>query len=285
MSISSHLPRLIALPTAPIGCIDKAYNMFIESVISSPNGCLDRFLSGLQNLRSVRLHAVGGRVGYSLDSLDFSVCSKLCLIDLQLPRFDANALKLPPTVEILRIKSLVLPAPFWPGAVGSDPLRLRDLPKLREFSLQSGSEVLQLVLAELFPRLTEPDDEGNRQPLTQLRSLRLDRPIVEGLDPTDFQVGRCKDLESLALTNCLSLDDKLALAIVECLPKLAYLDVSETKITGAGVKDIVKLGHVQELALNNCFSLGRDAVEWARAQGVRVWAHMDEGSGGRKVRY
>lgn len=75
-------------------------------------------------------------------------------------------------------------------------------------------------------------------------------------------------------------------SIVEALPNLRTLDLSETDITGVGVKHALKATHLERLVVNNCRKIGIDAIDWARSQGVRVDYRMsDDTPEGRKVRY
>jgi F-box/TPR repeat protein Pof3 len=70
-------------------------------------------------------------------------------------------------------------------------------------------------------------------------------------------------------------------------PNLKRLDLSVTDVDGCAVKEIVtKLGsQLEYLCVNDCFMLGRDAVDWARAQGVKVDFRDRPGKKGAKVRY
>ena len=95
-----------------------------------------------------------------------------------------------------------------------------------------------------------------------------------------------KDLEHLALEGARNCGDETVSQIVKDLPKLRSLDLSATEITGVAVKEAVQSGHLEGLTLKDCRFLGRDAVEWARSQGVAVQYRMnDQVSGGRKIRY
>ena len=103
---------------------------------------------------------------------------------------------------------------------------------------------------------------------------------------------RLDGLEKLSLPWLQDGSDQTVTEIITCLQnrkalhKLQSLDLSGTNVTGVGVKDIVQAGDLEELVLNDCRLLGTDAVDWARAQGIRVTYRMsDGGSGCKKVRY
>lgn len=64
------------------------------------------------------------------------------------------------------------------------------------------------------------------------------------------------------------------------------LDLTGSGITGVGVREVAKLKKLEELVLDDCRSLGADAVAWAREQGLRVRYKMkSESGGGRRIRY
>ena len=67
-------------------------------------------------------------------------------------------------------------------------------------------------------------------------------------------------------------NDDVAEALATNLPYLRILNVSQTKITGVGIKSLVEKpgAKLQRLYLEHCESVGIDAVEYARARGIRV---------------
>jgi F-box/TPR repeat protein Pof3 len=84
---------------------------------------------------------------------------------------------------------------------------------------------------------------------------------------SDRRLGALKHL-SLQGTRCWD-DDKL-IAILPYLPKLELLNLSETSITGVGVKAMVNTGHIKKIIVRDCQSLSKDAVHWARGKGVSI---------------
>jgi len=74
--------------------------------------------------------------------------------------------------------------------------------------------------------------------------------------------------------------------VAQQLPRLQSLDLSETNVTGAGIKDIVNNGHLKRLVVNNCQYISPDAITWARSVGVKVESkNQDVMAGGKKVRW
>lgn len=65
-------------------------------------------------------------------------------------------------------------------------------------------------------------------------------------------------------------DDNKLERMLSALPKLRVLDLTGTLVTGVGVKNAIWTTSVKDLSLINCRHVGPDAVEWARAKGVKV---------------
>jgi F-box/TPR repeat protein Pof3 len=85
----------------------------------------------------------------------------------------------------------------------------------------------------------------------------------------------------------MTLDDDDIDDIVTQAPCLTSIDLSNTKVTGAGVKLLVdKIPTLESLTLDDCTRISsRDIVRYAESKGVRVSMKMAQVSGGRKVRY
>ncbi|EME79894.1 uncharacterized protein MYCFIDRAFT_81018 [Pseudocercospora fijiensis CIRAD86] len=200
----------------------------------------------------------------------------------------ARQLLLPPSVRVLRISTdHNHRSGFWPDSLiapdSANQLRLSDLPRLEEFHLGVPSTGLPYIFGQLS---AQPDTPEMNVAQSKLRVLSLRNPEIDPAAGYSLFTERTKDLESLAMTDCIPLDDARIYYIVKDFKQLRSLNVSGTKITGAGVKDIVCLGHVKELILNDCHYLGRDAVDWARSQGVKVEYRMsNEINGGKKLRF
>ena len=87
--------------------------------------------------------------------------------------------------------------------------------------------------------------------------------------------------------NCFSMNDTIAISLSENTNVLKTLHLANTMVTGVGVKALVtKLqGILEYLNLDNCKSMGIDAVAWARSMGVRVaFSLADDSRNGKKIR-
>lgn len=101
-----------------------------------------------------------------------------------------------------------------------------------------------------------------------------------------FTHARLASLEHLSLDSSYGFGDPQATMIAQQLPKLQSLDLSRTNVTGAGISDIVKKGHLKRLVVHDCQYINPDAIAWARKMGLKVEnSKQDAMAGGRKVRY
>ena len=119
---------------------------------------------------------------------------------------------------------------------------------------------------------------------------------------THLDIGSCVNLSSADLKELITqgyleavqdfvlkacnVNDEVAILTAKNLPHLKNLDVACSKITGVGVKALVigLEGKLEHLCLDGCHSTNIDAVELARAMGVKVsFAFPESWSGGRKI--
>ena len=82
----------------------------------------------------------------------------------------------------------------------------------------------------------------------------------------------------------LHFDDKTAELLARQASCLRNLDASWTKITGIGIKSLVLACRLQQLSIKGCCSVGLDAVEWARGQGIKVDFTHPESSRGKATK-
>ena len=237
--------------------------------------------------------------------VDLEKCSHLRNLDLAVPEIAAPKLKLPKT--LIRL-ALTTTDRFWDNRNGVPPPF--DLPQLEEltvmipFSMRTDvssrtwldpfleqvrvAEHVNLALS-VTNRFRSLKDMQTTEPPSKLRKLSLEGKCLDPLDSHDrafLKHNRLSHLEELHLPRIQGYDDNFMELIVETLPHLWFLNASETAIDGVDVKVAVQSGHIRELWLNDCRRLGRDAVDWARSQGVSVRARMpDSGFGGKKIRW
>lgn len=252
-----ELPRLTSLDMT-----FDSYQCIHRSLLISLANC--------PSLRTLRLYSdwnIGGPL-----LIDLRGRTNLLNVDLELEFSTCRQILLPPSVRTLR---LCTPGgttdEFWsPDGVGSQndaQLRLCDLPHLEEFSLGAPTHDFEEMREQLAATPVASDSDP---PLSMLHTLALDRPCFDAKTFKGLLCDRTKDLEVLKIRECSEFDDKHLLRLVKDFPKLRSLDVTGSDVTGAGIKDVVLLGHIKELVLEDCRKLGRDAVDWARKQGVRV---------------
>jgi len=97
---------------------------------------------------------------------------------------------------------------------------------------------------------------------------------------------RLQNLNNLQIVRSQAMNDDVACVVAGELTKLRSIDLTQTGITGVGVKQIVQgCKELETLNISLCGSVGADAIEWARKQGLRVIYSMTEAStSGRQVR-
>lgn len=100
------------------------------------------------------------------------------------------------------------------------------------------------------------------------------------------KAGYLKEVVSLDVGNC-NIDDRSVESLMTYVPRLRYLALERTKITGVGVKAAVlkPQDNLEHLFIHNCQDVSRDAVEFARARGVKVdYYFPDVSRSGKRVR-
>lgn len=229
-------------------------------------------------------------------AVDLSRMEHLKCLDIELPLSAAYNLRLPPFLTSLRLVPMSRTANFFLGNVnfgyniaGQSATNFR-LPHLQDLT----TDIAAIHISQLRHLLTnESEDDvssdSHDQSVTpsnlQRLSVQSSMVTVDDLNAL-FVHPRLRGLSQLTLQPEGSCDDSHVHVIAEKLPEVHTINLSGTEITGVGVKDLVDRGQVRHLVLNDCRLLGRDAVDWARAQGVRVDYRMGGGANtGKKVRY
>ncbi|CAD6577406.1 MAG: hypothetical protein ASARMPREDX12_008336 [Alectoria sarmentosa] len=152
-----------------------------------------------------------------------------------------------------------------------------DLPQIIRLSLAGWSTLLlgdlQACLIQSKGRVTHLDIGG----CIALSSANLKELITHGY---------LEGIEDLVLKSC-NIDDEVAMLIAKNLHRLKNLNLACTKVTGVGVKALIigLEGKLEHLCLDGCRSTNIDAVEFARAMGVKVaFGFPDPLSGGRRIK-
>jgi F-box/TPR repeat protein Pof3 len=170
------------------------------------------------------------------------------------------------------------------------------VPALTHLSLTGYSMLEAAGLEELLDIF---DDEGqiklleNATPLTSLTIRGVIKHSDHGLfnPATDGLLARSPRiltpaLQHLDIATMPCTDDEIEYLLARDVG-LVSIDLSCTHITGASIKMLVdKLPGIKVIRADNCARInGRDAIEFARRNGVMVTCSMGEGKGSRKVRY
>lgn len=265
----------------------------------------------MRNLQTLRLHTpyIASTPGlrYVLGSL-----TSLKRLDLRVPLAYVDSIVIPTSLTFLALECTrtlrTASGGFWVPKFGERITHF--LPLLEELSLDisgtSPADVVELLDAKpvevsavrvfLIVKLANSDaltngqvveEDAKTQELSRLRCLHIQAaditpPVLDAL----LSHPRLQHLQELALRQSEGCDDTCMQIIASRVPCLRRLDVSGTRVSGVGVKEVVSQGHLRHLALNDCRFVGFDAVEWAGSLGVQT-EHRKTGmdSGGRKVRH
>ncbi len=214
-----------------------------------------------------------------LHVIDLAKCKQLSTLDLDVTYHSLSLLTLPVTLRKLTLR-------LTGFMYSSTPLRLQpgtalSLPVLEEVDLSFPQFD---TVKELIDALLDPAN-ADSETLSKLRRMALRRVDVKKCEmATMLDHARLRDITHFTLQG-LGVTDDVALEVVKAHPHLQYLDLSQSKITGVGVKEAMKAKELRQLVLNDCSSLQRDAIDYARSRGISVTAVMKSENGGRKVRY
>lgn len=234
--------------------------------------------SSLQSL-SICISEMDQSSGYH-NKIDLRHCTQLRRLCLWFFHLRLKDIQCPPSIETLKLGTT------WPGLAFADdnhfegnraPYRF-DLPLLRELELSLPRWPLSYVLNLLDQRPTETAD--SIRTIVPLRSLTLHEPI----DPTNSEHipwrapfdrdmrenARLADLEHLAVLAPSNLPDADLIDFFKCAPKLRSLDTGRSQFSGIIIKQLVQMGRLKDLRVGPSPELPRDAIEWARGQGVQV---------------
>lgn len=253
-------------------------------------------LDKLPNLQYLRFRQRKAIAPPNVGAVDLGNHGALLHLELCIPFTSACQLTLPSTLTHLSLSTTSLHAPGLPHLNGN--LWLPHLQELHfEIPLMRISECA--IFLQVPPgqsnstTATEDTDLGGTSKESSLKALSLVNGSVPEINAahvlsphaTTFLQPRLRALESLSLAGCFGVQDAWAAQIAEQLPGLKSLDLSRTRVTGVGIKDIVSQGNLKHLMVNECESISLDAIAWARSQGVVVENGKASMTGGKKVRW
>ena len=232
---------------------------------------LETLLTKIPNIRTLSVQGWVVAHDFQAQCIDFSILHELQHLDIS--RLNAN---LPPQLpSTIRAIAMAACNPFF-GIQGVDFADF-DLPEMTRLSLAGWPGLslsdLQACLLPAKGKVMQLDIGG----CITLSSASLKVLITQGY---------LEAAEDLVLRSC-NVDDEIATLIARNLPRLKNLDLACTTITGVGVKALVigLEGKLEHLCLDGCRSTNIDAVELARATGVKVaFGFPNPLSGGRRIR-
>ncbi|KAF2859756.1 hypothetical protein K470DRAFT_258608 [Piedraia hortae CBS 480.64] len=251
---AAWFPNLRALSLTLLDCPNEA--LFLETVGSLP---------ALEHLSVIHQNCTFQSRLLARD-VDLSGLANLKTLELKNLTGCGKRLKLPTTIKKLTMTNA------FPNFTDSNELHL---PHLEELDLDSP--VPANASLPLF--LDLPNNQISSTPLSSLvlRTFRVDEDRV-------FSHHRLRSLCHLSYESIPRADDDSVGVILSRLTNLRIVDFSRSAITGVSVRALVRSGHVRHIILRECTHVRRDAVDWARSQGITVeHSVFKEPKGGRKV--
>jgi F-box/TPR repeat protein Pof3 len=270
-------PRYSAAWKGPFPVLAAFHLHFTDAAIWT-NLSLDTLLPLTPVLKTLDL----GNVHYSPGWVENHLSNvPLTTLHLKLTQCRHPIPALPATLQRLSIEST------GPAIQLSDEtlyLQTSNLPALTHLSLINFSNLDPARLSEFL----DPSEPEPAAPLTSLSLAGLFADTCPSLAQLLLSSPRIltPSLSHLHVATLPVTDDEIE-ALVARAPGLISVDVSRTNITGAGVKMLVDgCPGLKSVKADGCVRIsGRDVVEWARRRGVWVSARMEEGRGGKKLRY
>ena len=195
---------------------------------------------------------------------------KLEILDLTSSHLEGFP-ELPPSLQELNIGSTNFDSTVLPNDL--------DLPNLLRISM---AQVQTRLDPWLFLRVFMAANKSNLLELNVSHTFLQPDELLELVRDSSLD-----SVEKLILRQCY-VSDELAKYIGKHCQRLKCLDVAHTAITGVGVKELlIQLQPgLSYLGLDSCKSIGFDAVEWARKQGLTVSFKFPENNfKGKKIRH
>jgi len=166
-----------------------------------------------------------------------------------------------------------------------------DFPDLQTLHCETMEQAI-MILSGGASLNSEPSALGSAiwTPMQSLRILKCELAcstnVFDAL--SQMQSPRFESIGDLCLRGLQRVDDNWSLLITTTMPKLIRLDLSDSDVSGYGLKTLVN--HLPELKLlrvERCTELSSDAIAWARSRSIQVISGMgkSENASGRSVRY
>jgi hypothetical protein len=279
LDLTGHmLERGQSVPTIPRMQFSNLLTLHIKTRCW-PYDELQHALSEAASLQSLNICVRDVRVTPGTN-IDLRHCEHLRQLCLHLDGLAFDRILFPPSIEILKLGAKTSPRGFTRDGDTIHPLPL-DLPRLRELELDMPYLSISATLAMLDQRRTGPaqSDARPRIPLRKLvihHPIGIDRPgilqdsVWDAFERDMFDHALLADLEHLAVLGTDFMNDGDLVPLVKRAPALHTLDTGQCRINGVTVKAIVELGYLRELRVGPSSDLPRDALEWARKQGIHV---------------
>ena len=231
----------------------------------------DSLIPMITNIESLVLQNWSENIFASAPPLDLSTLR-------QLQHLDLTALgpvlfpKLPSSLRTLIISD-------WHSCAFDNPVSQRHIGEANLERLTNLSVGCGFLSGDLL-KILKPN-KGKTTTLNLFHCTNLQYNDLIELVDSDYLT----DVVDLTL-RALPVDDHIAELLASQSCALQSLDVGHTKITGVGVKSLLlKEGcKLKQLNLKGCHSVGIDAVEWARAQGVSITFTFPENELGKSKR-
>jgi hypothetical protein len=211
--------------------------------------------------------------------MDLRHCEHLRQLCLHFDGLAFDRILFPPSIEILKLGAKTSPRGFTREGDTIHPFPL-DLPRLHELELDMPYFSLSATLAMLDQRRTGPAHSA--RPKIPLRKLVIHHPVGidwpgilqdsvwDAFERDMFDNALLADLKYLAVLGTDIMRDGDLVPLVKRAPALHTLDTGQCRINGVTIKAIVELGYLKELRVGPSSDLPRDALEWARKQGIHV---------------
>lgn len=167
--------------------------------------------------------------------------------------------RLPPSLRILYLRRCTTDRRL--SQEGNENLISNILPELTDLVL---TEFTDLTLNGLLSLLSA--SKGKLESLDIESCVQLESKDINTLVEASY----LEEVNCLKLCK-LSINDSTAELVAQNLPRLKYIDLSLTRVTGIGVKAIVlkPRSRLERLVLRGC-RLDRDVIDFAIAHGITV---------------